>query len=331
MVEWAQAAHRLSYRLQAVDYQNWLPLSARMPLSVGLAMTRWRGWFNRYTHRDWIELSVGFPYIAQRADAGYGLMYPQANAAARACWVLGRYQTIAREEFEAQQAIAGRLMNQYPDLHTPLLADMAAQRTPGRGLVVLMPHLDNLFLSCVALAHHLPKVHLVTSSVVEHPQIHPALRQFYREKYTAYEGLMRGGRFMHTSREAKVFFYDALQRGETVVILTDAPASADAEGCWVQWFGMHRKVPSGALKMATSTGSEMVVVSSVWAGSNVLTWAVSDIVDPGHTPWESTPSLLAQRAYQFLFGFMEQCIRRKPQAWWAAHLMGDYQMASGDN
>jgi lauroyl/myristoyl acyltransferase len=328
MTEWAQAAHRWSYRLQAVDYKGWLPLSAQLPLAAGLAMTRWRGWFNRYTHRDWIELSVGFPYIAERADVGYGLMCPEADAATRARWVLGRYQTIAREEFEAQQAIAGRLMRQYPDLHTPLLAQMAAQRTPGRGLVVLLPHLDNLFLSCVALAQHLPRVHLVTSAVVEHPQIHPALRQFYRDKYAAYEGLMQGGRFMHTSGEAKAFFYAALQRGEAVVILSDAPAPAEADGCWVPWFGAQRKVPSGALKMATATGSEMVVASSVWAGRGALTWTVSDIVDPGHTPWATTPTPLALHAYHLLFGFMEQCIRRKPPAWWAAHLMSDYIVAT---
>jgi lauroyl/myristoyl acyltransferase len=319
----SQRWQRGLFRLQRLDYSVWLPLSSRLPLSWGLAMSRWRGWFNRYTNRDWIELSVGFAYIAQRAQAGYRQMFPEASDAQIAAWVLGRYQTIAREEFEAQQAMTGRLLTQYPQRQVAALADLAARRTPGRGLVVLLPHLDNLFFSCVSLAQHLNQVHLVTSAVVEHPQIHTALRQFYRDKYSAYEGLMQGGRFMHTSKAAKDFFYQALGRGEVVVILTDAPAPEQASGCWVSWFGQQRKVPDGALKMATETGSEMVVASSVWAGHQTLEWSVSDIVNPGPSePTGHTP--LALHAYQLLFGFMEHCIRRKPQAWWAAHLIPDY-------
>lgn len=320
-----QSAFRASFRWQRVDYGWWLPLSSVAPLSWGLAMSRWRGWLNRHTNRDWIELSVGFAYIAQRAHAGYRQMYPEASETQIRAWVLGRYQTIAREEFEAQQAITGRLMQQYAEHQVAELAELAARRTPQRGLVILVPHLDNLFLTCVRLAQHLNAVHLVTSAVVEHPQIHTALRRFYRDKYAAYERLMQGGRFMHTSKAAKDFFYHALRQGEAVVILTDAPATVEASGCWMSWFGQQRKVPDGALKMATATGSEMVVVSSVWATTNRLAWSVSDIVDPGSSWADDTHSALA--AYQTLFAFMEDCIRRKPQAWWAAHLMQDYPVA----
>lgn len=322
-----QLAFGAAFRLQWLDYTGWLPLSASLPLPLGLAMSRWRGWFNRYTHRDWVELSVGFPYIAQRAQAGYRVMFPQASDAQIAQWVLGRYQTIAREEFEAQRAINGCLWLQSAELKNTVLTDLAARRTPGRGLVILLPHMDNLFLSCVTLAQYLPKVHLVTSAVVEHPQIHPALRQFYCDKYAAYERLMQGGRFMHTSKAAKDFFYQALREGDAVVILCDSPAPAQASGCWVSWFGERRKVPDGALKMATATGSEMVAVSSTWAGADALTWQVSDLLDPGRSAWAVEPMPEAWQAYQTLFAFMEGCIRRKPQAWWAAHLMQDYVLA----
>jgi lauroyl/myristoyl acyltransferase len=322
-----QLTFRASFRGQRVDYGVWLPLSSTAPLSWGLAMSRWRGWLNRHTHRDWIELSVGFAYIAQRAHAGYRQMCPEASEAQLQAWVLGRYQTIAREEFEAQQAITGRLMQQYAPPQVAELTALAARRAPQRGLVILVPHLDNLFLTCVRLAQHLNAVHLVTSAVVEHPQIHAALRRFYREKYAAYEGLMQGGRFMHTSKAAKDFFYHALRQGEAVVILTDAPATAEASGCWMSWFGQRRKVPDGALKMATATGSEMVAVSSVWATANRLAWSVSEMVDPGPSWADDKPTPAALAAYQTLFAFMEDCIRRKPQAWWAAHLMQDYPIA----
>lgn len=313
----------IAFHLQWFDYKVWLPLSTILPLPIGLAMSRWRGFFNRYTHRDWIELSVGFPYISKRAREGYRQIFYEATESQISKWVLGRYQTIAREEFEAQKAISGALVKNYKDHTVPILLDLKNRRTSGRGLVILLPHLDNLFLSCTILAKYLPKVHLITSSVVEHPQIHPVLRQFYREKYAAYEKLMRGGCFMHTSKAAKEFFYQALRRGEAVVILTDTPASKDANGCRVSWLGKQRKVPDGALKMATATGSEMVAVSSVWDGMDTLEWHMSDIVDPGTAEWTQEPPASALEAYQLLFSFMEMRIRQKPQAWWAAHLIQD--------
>lgn len=318
---------RCSYQLQTLDYALWLPLSSRLPLTWGLAMSRWRGTLNRRWGRDWSELAQGLTYVADQSRMGYQQMYPQATPEQLDQGVLERYQAVAREEFEAQQAIAGRLLRQYPDLHSPALAALAHQRTKGRGLVILIPHMGNLFLHCVALAQHLPKVHLVTSNVVEHPGLHPALRRFYQRKYQAYEGLMQGGRFMHTSKAAKDFFYHALRQGEAVVILTDAPATAEASGCWVPWFGEQRKVPDGALKMATATGSEMVVASGVWADAHTLEWQVSDLTDPGRIAWDTQPTALALHAYQSLFVFMEGCIRRRPQAWWAAHLMQNYLVA----
>ncbi len=320
----SQVAFRWSYRMQVLDYRIWLPVSARMPLPVGLAMARWRGWLNRRWHRDWAELSVGFPYVAQRAFLGYGLMYPAADDETRALWVLGRYQTIAREEFEAQLAISGRLLRAYTDWPDSALADLAARRTPGRGLVVVAPHLDNSFLIGVALARCLSRVHFLVSSVVEHPKVHSSARRFFREKYAAYERLLQGGRYMYTSRETKAFVYAALQRGEAVVMLTDAPADTDSEGCWVPWFGASRKVPVGSLRMAMATGSEMVAMSCVWAAKQRLECSVSDVVDPGSSPWGPVAPAVAQEAYRRLFGFMESCIRRKPQGWLAVHLMGDY-------
>ncbi|MEN9843309.1 MAG: hypothetical protein RLZZ612_1138 [Pseudomonadota bacterium] len=318
---------RCSYQLQTLDYGWWLPLSARLPWGWGLRMSQWRGKLNRRWGRDWSELAQGLTYVAQQSLIGYQQMYPQATAEQLEQGVVERYQAVAREELEAQQAIAGRLLAHYPHLHSPALAALAQQRTHGRGLVIVMPHMGNFFLHCVALAQHLPKVHLVTSGVVAHPGLHPSLRRFYARKFQAYQGLMRGGHFMHTSKAAKDFFYQALRQGEAVVILPDAPATAEASGCWVPWFGEHRKVPDGALKMATATGSEMVVASGLWADTHGLEWQVSDILDPGHIAWDVQPTPLALQTYQTVFAFMESAIRRRPQAWWAAHLLPDYLLA----
>lgn len=321
----SQSAFRASYRLQVVDYRVWLPASARLPLPVGLAMAQGRGWLNRRFGRDYIELTVGFPYVADRAFEGYRLMFPDADDETLTRWVSGRYQTIARAEFEDSLVISGRLGRAYPIETVPRLIELAARRQPGRGLVILLPHIDNPLLATTVLAQHLSRAHLMVAPVGEHPQIHPALRSFYREKFSSYEALMCGGRIKQTSSEAKTFFYAALERGEAVVVMTDAPAAAEASGCWVPWFGATRKVPSGALKMAMATGSEMVAVSSVWAPQpQRLAWSVSGVVDPGGGDWDLNAPAEAQAAYQDLFVFMEQCIRRKPQAWWAAHLMREY-------
>jgi len=312
---------RLSFQLQWVDYALLIPLCASLPRALGLALSNIRGRFNLALKRDWIELSVGFPYIAERARAGYAEMFPRASASELDRLVLGRYLTIAREETEAQQAIIGRLDPH--GLQSALVASALAQRSPGRGLVVVVPHIDNLFLTCVALATHMPALHLVTSSVVDAPAIHVALRRFYRKKYAAYEGLMNGGQFRHTSGAAKEFFYNALARGEAVAILTDAPAPRESIGCWVPWFGRMRKVPDGALKMATETGSQMVGVSSTWADCGGLNWSCTSVLDPGAI-FSCEDGAQAITVYREIFGFLEGCVRANPAGWWAAHLMGDF-------
>ena len=314
--------YRCQFYTLRIDYDFWLPVSSRLPLIISQTLTRWRGLYNWVLNRDWIELAIGTPYIAERAFSGYREMMPNLGNRELCRYVSGRYMTIAREEHEAQLAIDNRL--RHYSLNSPLLDHLASCRTPRRGLVIAIPHIDNLFLTCAGLANRLGPVHLVTSAVVEDPRIHPSLLRFYRRKYAAYEKMMRGGRFLHTSSYARNFFYDALRRGESVVILTDAPATKEGPGCWVSWFGKSRKVPNGALLMAIETGSEMVGVSSHWSGPNTIDWCMTSILDPGATYSEDvrSPSF---SAYQTIFSFMEECIKKKPEGWWAAHLLGDYQ------
>lgn len=68
----------------------------------------------------------------------------------------------------------------------------------------------------------------------------------------------------------------------------------------------------------------MVAVSSVWAQPGELDWRVSGVVDPGSPGPDGSVTEQALRCYQELFGFMESCVRAKPQGWWAAHLMPDF-------
>ena len=87
-----------------------------------------------------------------------------------------------------------------------------------------------------------------TTGIVEDERVHPALRRFFLAKYAAYQKLAAGGRLLHTSAAAKQAFYEALARGEAVVVVTDTPARADGPGSWIPWMGRERKLTNSALR-----------------------------------------------------------------------------------
>lgn len=311
------------YNLQRYEYGWLLPLMARLPYGWARTVSDWRGAWNARESRDWTELAVGFRYLAKRAERGYQEVLCSFTPEQVSTLVGQRYQMIAREEYEGQLAINGSLLSKL-QLDTGPLKQMLAKRRPGRGLVVVMPHLDNLFVGLVGLAQCGVAVNLMTSDVVQDPRVHPSLRTFFARKYASYEGLMSGGRFMPVSAVGRKHFLEALGRSEIVAVMSDAPASPEGPGTWVQWFGKERKMANSALRMALETESELVAVACWQRRPGEVAWVCSDIEDP---KLDCPPNgEVGSGAYRRLFAFIETAIRQAPGRWWAAHLLQDFEV-----
>jgi lauroyl/myristoyl acyltransferase len=229
---------------------------------------------------------------------------------------------VAREELDGYLAIQGRLGEIEMDL-APIRA-LLAQRAPGRGLVVVMSHFDNLFLGLVGIARCGQATYLMTSDIVQDARVHPRVRQFFADKYSSYVRQMAGGDFLPTGSAARDEFYRVLRHGGLVVVISETPASHDQDkGTWVPWMGKRRKMADSAVRMAMDTGSQIVGMCNRQVSPGQISWKWTDLVNP--EDFEQYGTLKAREmTYAPIFTFLEACIKAEPGRWWAAHLLGDF-------
>lgn len=310
------------YGWQGLDYGVFLPLMARLPLTWAYRLADWRGAFNARHARDWAELSVGFPYVGERSAAAFREVFPYASPAEIANLVVQRYQTVAREELDGLLAIRGRLDEIQMDLAP--IHETLSQRAPGRGLVVVMSHFDNLFLGLTGMARCGLPVYLMTSDIVQDARVHPKVRQFFADKYRGYVAQMGGGEFLPTSASARDTFYSVLRQGGVVVVISETPASRDKDkGTWVSWMGKRRKMADSAVRMAMDTGSQMAGMRNRQVSPGLIAWQWSSLINP--EDFQQHGTLMAREmTCAPIFAFLEAGIKVEPGRWWAAHLLGDF-------
>jgi lauroyl/myristoyl acyltransferase len=296
------------WRLQGPDYAWLLPLLARLPLSVGAKLSRLRGSLNARLARDWAELSLGFPYIGERTAKAGKTLWPDSDPE----WLVReRYRNVAREEWHAALIQQGRLGALTLELDA--LRELLARRDPNRGLVVLTAHFDSFIVGMLGLGLRGVPTSVTTSNVYEDVRVHPAVRQFFDQKYRSAEQYLQGGRFLHVEHSMRALMR-ALSRHEAVIVVADAPATDPARGLWLPWLGECRALQEGAIRMARDTGSQLCAMVCLAQSDTRLRWLCSDLFDPQQDPE------CAARA----FGFLDSAILAHPGRWWASHLLGDY-------
>ena len=301
-----------AWRWQAIDYGWLLPLLASLPYALAHKLAKWRGTVHAHLGRDWAELSVGMPYIAERTFRAAQMLWPQLDAADI---VKKRYQAISREEWHANLLWRGQLDGLHCNLEA--LNNMLSKASPQKGLVVLTAHFDSFIVGMVGLGLCGRKTSVTTSNIYEHEKVHPAVSTFFDRKYRGAEKFLQGGKFMHVETSLRAF-YRALNRKETVVVVADAPATLEGNGEWLPWFGQTRKVANGGFRMAKETDSLICAMLCVTSDEGEVSWLCSDVFDPDTDP----------HAAENLFAFFETCILAHPGKWWASHLFPDYPIQS---
>lgn len=322
-MSWSKIKVRFQLALQGLDYGLLLPIMARLPLRLAYAISDLRGFLNAKFARDWTELALGFPYIAQRSIKAYQEIYPLADLKTVRSWVIERYQTVAREELDGALAMAGRMDELTVDLRP--IHEMLAQRKTGRGLVVAISHHDSFFVGMLALARCGVKAHLMISNVVFDERVHSRLRAFTRSKYNTYICQMNGGQFLTPSAQNRSFFREELLAGHVLMVVTDTPAEKHPDkGTWVEWLGKRRKMADGAIRLAMETGSDMLAMRVRHQAAGKQTWSCSALVE---TTEQKGLSLAEQREaiYAPLARFLENAIYTDIGRWSAAHLLGDFE------
>ncbi len=305
----AAALSPWSLRAQAPEYGWLVPAMARLPDALAYPMARWRGAINARHDRDWVSLSLGHRHVAAMVEQGLAQLLPPEQVADA---VVERFETVAREEMEAR-ALQLRGLSHF-DIEAAQALDTLATRPPGRGLVLVTPHLETFVLGIAALASRGTRVHPVMSIVSADPRVHPAIRAHFRLKYSGLERHLQGGKLADAETSMR-YFYRMLAQGDVVVVLADAPAPPDGPGVCLPFLGAQRKVAQGALRLATQSGSLLAAFACHAHGGRRHSVALSPLWDPQDD---------AQATYARAFAFMEQHIRVNPARWWGSHLLPLY-------
>lgn len=300
------------WRQQAFTYQWLMPAIGRLPMPWAYTAARWRGRWASTRGRDWVELSLGLRYIRERTEAAWRSIRPQADSAQVAAWATARYQTWVEEELEAEWIRRGR-WQRFRGLDLAA-ASQALTGPADQGLVLVQGHFNNPTLACAAvgMASSRP-VWMTVSGIYEHAQVHPRLQDLFRGKYRGVEGLLNGGRLLHSESPSSMRqLYRALERGEIVIVVADLPPEPGADGVCVPWVGGHRLLAAGAQRLVSRTGSR---VGSLWLQApSAGQWSLHAELAPAGEPLQAV-----RQAY----GRLGEVLQTEPGRWWAAHLWPD--------
>jgi lauroyl/myristoyl acyltransferase len=298
--------------IQAIDYGYLLPALARMPLGLGEALSRVRGGIQAIFDYDWRSMALGRRYVRERTYQAMRMIQPLAG---RRAWIrstLNRFVHNSREEWQAcvfQKEVMLRIARKS---RVEGLQDLLRFQRQGRGLVMVSAHWDSFCIGMVLLGMNGFRTHVINTSMIEDPRIHPVVRSFFDRKYRAMEHLMRGKMVYHQVNLP--FFYDALRRGELVTLLGDIPGSKST--VFIPFLGSRFRMPLGAWKMAKETGSAL----GAFVCLNQAPETYRVICLPPKEIHPESPRKTLEPVYEFL----EHWIRWAPERWVSADLLPAY-------
>lgn len=301
---------RLLARLHHLDFAWLLPLVARLPLGLAFGLGRWRGLLNARTGRDWRSMALGMRHIRRQSLAGYRLLPLAADEAQLRAWSDERFVVEARDELEARLVAAGRvhaLACRSVNAEGGRFVGVPADRR--RGLLLLTPHFDSFFVGVAFAARGGARVNLMSSAVTHDPRVDPAVQAHFSAKYRGLEPWLNGGQVLDMEQGIRPF-YRMLERGETLVVLGDAPVLPNGVSAQVDFLGAQRLLAGGALRLAQKADCDLggYVCRMEQPGRYVMEWC-----EPGPANDPAT----VQRVY----ALFTRAILSSPGRWWASDLL----------
>lgn len=303
---------RARWKLQALDFGHVLPAMARLPLRLGALAATIRGLAAWILDYEWRYLSVRQRSIRRRTFASMRMIDPAATPFRLHLRTLGRFIANSREEWHAC-LFQGRWMPRIAERsRIEGLDRLLALQRQGRGMVLVSHHYGGFCMGMALMGMAGLRVNVVNTAMIEHEMIHPAVRAFFQRKYRAMEALM-SGRMPYHEHEMP-FFFEALERGETVVLMGDIPGGKST--VIRSFFGRPFRLPLGAWHMARRTGALVGGYVCLDQGAGAFR-----VVTLPPAPVTADPEQSLSRVYAFL----DDWIARRPACWTAADLLSGYE------
>jgi lauroyl/myristoyl acyltransferase/SAM-dependent methyltransferase len=307
---WRKGLWRAAVAAHHLDFAWLLPAMARLPLQWGYRLASLRGRLNARTGRDWRSMALGMRHIQRQSLAGYRLLSVPATEDQRLAWNRQRFVVEARDEFEAALVAAGRT----DELTCRFIASNGHSfATPPpqhkRGLLLLTPHFDSFFVGVAFAARGGAKVNLMSSAVTQDPRVIQSVQRHFSAKYRGLEPSLNGGVVLDMERGIRPF-YRMLERGETLVVLGDAPVLPQGVSTKIHFLGDTRLLAGGALRLAQTVDCDLggYICRMEKPGEYVMEWC-----DPGPA---NDP-----RTVQRVYDLFTAAIEKTPGRWWAADLL----------
>ncbi|MEM7020905.1 MAG: hypothetical protein AAF512_26630, partial [Pseudomonadota bacterium] len=301
---------RTYYYYQVLDYRYVLPIMARLPIVLGEFLVYIRGAYNALFDLDWRSLTLRERYLWKSTFNSMRLLRPTESPWSWRLKTTQRFIHNAREEWEA--SMFDRRPMDFLLQHSVVngvQAVLDAQRE-GRGVVLLTSHYDSFAIGIILLGMQGLRIHAVGTAIIEQPEVHPDIRNFYWRKYRGVERYLNGGKIIHYQHSIK-YFYRVLEQGDVVMIQGDLPATKSAIN--VPFLDKRRKMAPGVLRMARKTNSLVGAFLCLHRG-----------VGKYHVdccPLTSISSLSPEDDLRLAYDFLSSYIKREPERWWAADLL----------
>jgi lauroyl/myristoyl acyltransferase len=291
-----------------VDFGWLLPLMARLPLRLGYTLSGLRGRINAETGRDWRSVALGTRHIYRQSMAGFAQLPGSHSVEVTRQWVEQRFETEARDEFEAQ-LVAARRLDHLSCRFVPARAEQLCSNRR-RGLVLLTPHFDSFYLGIAFLAQASgARINSMSSAVTQDSRVDPAVGRHFDRKYRGLEHYLNGGMVLDIEAGLRPF-YRMLQNHETLVVLGDAPVLPNGASMTVDFLGAQRLIAAGALRLAQRSGSDL--------GGYVCRY-----LEQGRYELEMCPAGPSDDPETIgrIYRFFSAQILAQPGLWWAADLL----------
>lgn len=280
-----------------LDYGFLLPLLARLPLCLGRYLAAWRGDMYAWLQRDWRQFSFKDDLLHQRTWQTLADLYPKANHAELKKHVRDRYRMQSIEELEAAWLMS-RDIRSFSVVFEGIEAVQALlHKSPH--IVFVTGHFSSSLFAIALLGRLGVPILGMSSSIVDHPQVHPQIRRFFRRKYAAIGSYLGGGVLDQEGNRQRFARY--LQREGSLVIVGDLPATTNRHDNVQDFFGARRSLAAGPVKLAQLANTPIIAFVGEFKNN---AYHVS-FSAPDENP----------------YAFLAQHIRRRPSAWWAADVL----------
>ncbi len=291
-----------------------LPLAARLPLRQGMWIATLLGYLCYRLDLDWRTVALRSHFVGHKTRLAMAEIAPHLSDEALEMLVVERFLNASREELEGHWFALDRARECGCTFEG--LDAVKQHLSNGTGLVLLTMHFDASLMGIVQLGLAECKLSPVASNVVEDARVAPSVRGYFQRKYSGIDSHVQGGKTLFVETKLK-YFYDALRRGEGVVVLGEAPTGQVTDAQKIRFLGKLRAVAPGAFRMAQKTACPMAAFVCLRLGVGRYKVVFSPVYD-------CSPDFGHAANADRLFAFFSEHIRGNPGAWWAADQLPNF-------